>query len=418
MEQYLLSDIIYNIISYLNKNDSFNFINICKSVMKHKYYLYKKYIFNCDALDHNNEFMHYIETIHSTKLIDYGALKFNNLTTLKFDLSNFDIKPIEVYLTTALNNLPKTLLTLSIEYDLFNLPLPILPLNLKALTIISNIFNQSINNLEDYISLEYLHINSPAFNQSLKQLPITLIHLYICSSKFTESLCNLPVSLRSLHLFCHYYYKDMDFKHLSNLISFKTYNRLPLLINPPPNLTELQICNEFIASIPTLVNYLPNNLKILNLHLHFFNCQLNNLPQTLENIILISDYFNQSLYNLPNSLKHLIIISPAFNECVNNLPDSLLELQISSNSFNKSLTNLPKNLEILKIFSYNFNHSLDNLPLNLQTLILDCKSLRDHLPNQPINLKTVIINDYFSYWSGFHPEYKDPFIVNNCDWCN
>ena len=45
-ESYLFSDIIDNILRYLDKNSSFNFLNICISLHSTKYKLYGKYIFD------------------------------------------------------------------------------------------------------------------------------------------------------------------------------------------------------------------------------------------------------------------------------------------------------------------------------------------------------------------------------------
>jgi len=407
---YFFEDIIYNILAYLDKNDSFNFINICKSVMKCKYYLYKKYVFNYNALTSINEFMHHIESIKSTQIIQFKELKFNNLIKLDFKLNNLDKPILDDDFKIMLSNLPKTLLSFSIEYYQFNLPLSELikdQINLKVLNISSDVFDYPLDNLP--LGLENLHINSSHFDQSLTKLPITLQNLYIFSNKFKYPLDCLPKNLQSINLICCNHNTILDFKYLPNLISLKINNESPSFTNFPENLTELQISNNYIDSFSQLGNFFKINLKILRLSSVNFNDSLNNLPKTLESLILDSIQFNQSLNNLPD-LKLLVINGEMFDKSVNKLPETLIQLQISSGSFNKSLENLPKNLQILKIYSVEFNNKekeICNLPINLQILILHCNNLRNYVFNPQISLKTIQINDYNSHVEYFNRYYNE-----------
>ena len=432
-EKYLFADIVYSILSHLNKDDSFNFINICKSVIKHKYYLYKKYVFNHHAITPTNKFMHHIESIKSTRIIDFGTIEFNNLTTFKLylDSSYKKTSNSNINLQFAINNLPETLLKLIIHYDHLNMKLTALPMNLKTLDIFSTVFNQPLDNLP--LFLENLHIVSGVFLQSLDKLPNNLQNLYINSSIFNYSLNNLPETLKALNLFCHTQNHQIDLKYLLNLISLRIDNKSDVPHAFPDNLTELYISNNYIESFYKLGN-LPNALKILRISSTIFNNPLNNLPDTLECLILISDKFNQSLDNLPN-LRRLVICSRTFNKSVDKLPETLRELHISSRYFNQSLNNLPKKLEILRIFSNDFNKSINklpnnleilklfsndfnndfnntiyNLPNNLQTLILGSDNFGQSLFNLPISLKTKEISfSSHNYW--LHNEYYDGYYA-------
>ena len=423
MEKYLLPDIIYNILAYLNKDDSFHFINICKSVMKQKHYLYKKYIFNYGLLNnHNNQFIHHIQNMKSTKLIDFSGLTFNNLTTLYFYVNDEMTKTtFDFYLYNTLTNLPKTLLNLTINSDLLNLPLNALtndPINLKILHVISNKFNQPINNLPSSLMelhiiagnfnqsidnlptfLKNLHIDSDGFNQLLNSLPHTLEKLCIRSDEFNQSFNNLPISLNSIKLFIPNYCKEIDLLYLQKL-------------------RELQIYNDDGIPFYKLLKCLPINLKILKLKFDNIDYSLNNLPKTLKCLILNTYQFNQSLDALPKSLKKLIIISNTFNKSVSKLPENLTELQIASHNFDQSFSNLPHNLKILRIYSLNYNCPLNKLPHNLQILMLNCRNLKKSFSKLPTSLKIKIINDYYSYKNDTKHKYKGKFVVDNCDWFN
>ena len=416
MDKYFLCDVIYNILNYLNKDYSFNFLNVCKYMANHKHFIYNKYVFNYGSILESNEFNKCIRTLRINPLYYdnwiLNNLNLNNLATLEI-ISNYRNykrpSKIEIFVSTvihyaftfinnmflnlsALNYLPETLQTLTINYD-FDKPIDNLPTNLKILNITSDIFNQSLNNLPKNLTVLNLHCYK--LNKSLDDLPIFLESLTIFSHHFNQPALKLPLNLTSLALYTSSLHISLNLNYLCNLSTLKIYNNLPIINNFPENIIELQLATFMSHEAwPNLLSRLPNNLKILKLNCDNFNSPLNTLPKNLECLILYSKKFNHAINNLPKTLKILKIESAIFNKSLNDLPKSLSELQISSNSFNGSLNHLPNNLETLKISSDIFNNPIYNLPQPLKTLILNCEKFKEPclLPNRPNSLTNLKLN--------------------------
>ncbi len=85
--------------------------------------------------------------------------------------------PLSELTNIQLNNLPFSLLKLTICSNIFDQPLDYLPCNLQELFIQSNAFDQELNNLPN--TLKYLHIDSQKFKKVLEYLPFELEKLVI-----------------------------------------------------------------------------------------------------------------------------------------------------------------------------------------------------------------------------------------------
>jgi hypothetical protein len=150
MESNLNLDVIARILGYLNKNDSFGFLDTTKLMEPLRKILYGKYVFNHDKI--NNEGIR--QYVKKLKLSSYCNIKMYNMIksltireyTYKFDFSLF----------------PKTLRKLGIWDKWFDNPVDNLPENLKSLKIFSDSFNKPLNHLPN--QLKELWIKSQKFN--------------------------------------------------------------------------------------------------------------------------------------------------------------------------------------------------------------------------------------------------------------
>ena len=356
MSEYFLCDIIYNILIFLDKNDSFSFINSNKYLSNHKHFLYDKYIFklkyaeNLDAKYYNYIKIAKLYDFHDadislgaifcicSKLINLKKLTINSCVLLH-TLDNLPPNLIELRIGLLLikqrlfNKLPSSLLTLHINvYEFTNYPINYLlnlPSNLQNLQINSSYFNEELSNLPS--SLKKLIINGDIFNKPINNLPNNLTDLILKCQIFNQSLSKLPNNLQRLKL----YSKHFD----------QSLNKLP------ESLTNLSIdCYNYgYGPFNNKINVLPKKLKKIKTCNIDFPIHLKSLPNSLESLIISSYNFDESIINLPNELKYLIINSPKFNQSMDKLPKGLKKLELNSKTFNQSLENLPNSLTYVKI---------------------------------------------------------------------
>lgn len=100
MKYYFTSDTITNILNFLNKDDSFNFLNIALFLQQHKTILYGKYYFKHDNIK-NDKIAEHIKhlKIPTTRYLS----QYKNLNSLTLSHCRFN-KPI--------HGLPNTLKSL------------------------------------------------------------------------------------------------------------------------------------------------------------------------------------------------------------------------------------------------------------------------------------------------------------------
>lgn len=293
-------------------------------------------------------------------------------------------------------------------YDncIINLSINNLPIGLKSL-ILLNKFNNSLDNLSN--TLELLIVGN-YFDLSFDYLPNSLKILGF-GNKFNGSLNNLPSSIEILIIG----------SKLSNKIEIFPYNLKKIIFNDDyiheltnldPNI-EITLLNKNIIQIPNghkklvlnsynffqKINYkIPNDIEEITL----YNVNdLNYLPINLK-IINIKSYYNINIIKLlPKKLTKII-----FDKSVNynikiepgDLPKTLEVLELPFN-FNKIIdkNNLPNNLKSLKL-SYSYTKPIQNLPDSIEYLHLQGDS---KILNLPVNLKQIILNSEYKYLFSF-----------------
>lgn len=233
MGDYFNLDGINYTLNFLDKSNSFNLLNTSKSMNPLRKVLYGKYLFDHNKIK-NDEIRQYIKHIKCSKTDD---IKFySDIISLQFINNSFSGGQI------CIEELPKTLQNLKIDFATFNQPLDHLPPDLQSLKIICTLFDHSLNNLPK--NLQSFVLISHCFNQSINKLPINLKSLGMYCETFNHSLDELPDKLQ--------------------LMTIKSYE-----YNQP-------------------INKFPKNLKSLSLHCWALDQENipDKLPDTLESVII------------------------------------------------------------------------------------------------------------------------------------
>lgn len=257
MEYPFQIDIISNILPHLDKDSSFNFLNISERMTPARIILYGRYLFNHCKIK-NDKIKQYIRNIRVLN-IKY-ATEYENLKSLQICDNDFN---------ETIYDLPRNIKSLLILGSKFNQPLNNLPNTIRSLTILSCAFNQPLDNLPQ--SLETLLINNISnwsFNQPLDGLPQSLKTLIVRCNGFRHPLDQLPKTLQ--------------------LLSFR--------------------CNRFDFPLDEL----PTDLQVLDIHCtNKIVYPFTNLPETLEKFSLVGGLMGERYdvdYNkLPKSLKSITI---------------------------------------------------------------------------------------------------------------
>ena len=163
-----------------------------------------------------------------------------------------------------------------------------------------------------------------------------------------------------------------DYSKYENITYLKFGKRFNqhVIIGLPINLTHLVFGSDFNQPI----DYLPDNLKYLDLRCCFaFNQSLDNLPPNLISLAL-GACFNQSVDNLPSGLKYLSF-GRYFNQNVDNLPSGLTYLAFNGDYFTKPLNNIPTSVEYLILdISEQTNINVHMLPDNIKRISINKKN--------------------------------------------
>jgi hypothetical protein len=357
MEHYFNHDIIANILHFLNKNDSFNLLNISTNMTPLRKILYGKYLFDHNKLN-NDDLKPFIKYLKSDNV--YNFIPYANLYSL--ETTNVS-KPI--------NNLPETLsLLIIINANGGNdLCIEQLPINLTNLEI-NNCPYDIIDLIENLPrKLEELKITSNRFNHPINNLPNTLKFLMIDGHDFCQSLDNLPENLETLIIY-------------TQMLNHP-YDKLP------KKLKKFWLSSD---SFNETFDYLPDSLENLEIYNDNFNGLLNHLPKNLRHFGFLGMRHNQQFNNLPNTLKSLeLYFCDDFNQSLNHLPNALESFSIQAWAFNQPLDNLPDTLRSLNITCWAFDQSLEKLPEKLQSLKIECANLT-HNPILPNTLKSYTKN--------------------------
>lgn len=201
MEVYFTFDTISNILEYLDKDDSFNFLNMAKFMKPSRKILYGKYAFDHNKMD--NSIRQYIRKLKCSDIAD--IVHYKNLVLLTIHNCNFVREKNYVKFPESI----KSLTLWDCEDSNYPYYLKILPKSLQSLTIISWTFNNPIYHLPD--TLQSLTIRGYGFDQSIDNLPNSLESLGIHCSRFNQPINHLPESLQSLEIICNRFNQTIDF---------------------------------------------------------------------------------------------------------------------------------------------------------------------------------------------------------------
>lgn len=378
MEYYFNSDIVTNILNYLDKPSSFNFINTAKFMETNRKHLYVKFRFAHDKIQ-NDDIRQYIE--HLSKDTSDDIESYTNLRSLRIRLiandEVFNIPTLRA-LEFKYNGIPHKLGY--VQANSLRRPINVFSESICEMKLELSHFNEQLYNLPKY--LRKLDIQCPDFNHPLDNLPNTLKELKITSEKFNQNLNTLPVNLESLIIVLQTRaYFPHDYSNTLN--SFK---KLPCSLKS----FEL-ICETFNENL----DHLPQSLTSLVIKSDRFNKPLNNLPYSLQSLNIKAFDFNQPLDVLPIELKHLTIYCHNFNQSLDHLPPILETLNtIDCCLYTQPLDYLPESLQSLTLNFSIFNQSLDHLPKSLSSLKIICPKLNQELYNLPDKLNFLSLEFY------------------------
>ena len=188
---YLFPDIVFNLLKFLDKNNSFRFINASKFLAISKINLYNSYVFDHTKMK-NSEIKKKVRYVKNININEFSV--YENLWYVYNEFNLETIKNLNVSYAKFIKKI-KVNMTGELSLNKFS--------NLTSLTISCNTFNQSLDSLPN--TLNSLIVDSNAFNQSLDSLPNTLNELDISSSSmfngfdissiiFDQLLSSLPTA--------------------------------------------------------------------------------------------------------------------------------------------------------------------------------------------------------------------------------
>lgn len=149
MEQYLTHDVVLNILNFLNKDNSFNFVNIAKCMMPLRKVLYGKYFFTYNKIP--NEIKKDIRRIkcNCSDVVDNMVLDHLDLSCNAHTIGYQYIKTSPC--KTIINSQPQK--SIEIWCDSFNHTLDNLPHSLKSLTLFHcRNYRQVLNKLPPHLT--------------------------------------------------------------------------------------------------------------------------------------------------------------------------------------------------------------------------------------------------------------------------
>lgn len=307
----------------------------------------------------------YLEISEEQRLILHKKYyKFHiQIEQTELDFSKLDSNIIELDLSNvkynySLDKLPPQIISLVLNWD-YNYPLDNLPCNLKQL-ILGGEFNQPLDYLPE--TLEILKIGFH-YSYDLLNLPKSLTTLIIHSHSIRNINLDLP-NLTTLHL--DYINFDSDNiecnfnKQLSNLN--KTLKEFVLSSNISNNV------NKYID-----MHILEKFCVLETLHIGNYNNRIEKFPPNLKHLIF--DNYNYVLDNLPNTVE-ILEVGYGSKLDLNYLPKNLKILDMGENISCNILVKYPESLEELKIIeTHPQKYKLDLLDEKIKiTMIPDYES--------------------------------------------
>lgn len=281
---------------------------------------YKSLIANCDTI-----FYEYVNLdINELRNSKLEYIEFNNILEFIKYYKNFQ---------TILDNLPETLLYLSINYNEYiyidklqlinengdqinNMKYNNLPIGLKTLEIIYSDSDLDLDKLNKFSKNNFNNSKLEFGHVSIMSLPPNLETLKLVCNRLSNTIDNLPFSLKTLHINC---------VHLET-----TFDKLPLNLEKLFINVRLENINDIKhTNILKSLNKLPNSIKELTLFIDIGNpdgIMIDKLPDNLEYLRISnsSDFikYNKTYENrfkfeistLPKKIETVIIV----NNCISN----------------------------------------------------------------------------------------------------
>lgn len=286
--QYNINDILEDEVKKIPlrieklKLGSYNFNKNINNLLSRFKYLKKVSFYQCAFIEKNYKIPKYIETV------SFSYCKFSNHNNL--------------YENLDLNILPNRLKKLKIKSNLIRNHIVNYPKKLKKLIIESNNFNLELGRLPKLIELE---IYSKNFNKQVYNLPKSLKYLTLWSGTFNQPLNYLP-KINNLSINCPRLYIKIN-KLPNSLEKLEIINNQHNIIEKlPNNLKSLCLCKTTFEDFD--LNFLPNNLEVLEIFGLYFYKKLRGIPKSIKQIFFQQCNFNNNvLDNLPNKLKFLDI---------------------------------------------------------------------------------------------------------------
>jgi hypothetical protein len=264
-------------------------------------------------------------------LIEQTELDFSKLNPniIELDLSNIKYH-------YPLDNLPPQIISLVLNWD-YNYPLDNLPCNLKQL-LLGGEFNQPLDYLPETLKILKIGFH---YSYDLLNLPKSLTTLIIHSHNIRNINLDLP-NLTTLHLDYIIFDNNTDNNDNANC------NLNNQLINLNKTLKELVLSSNISSNVNKYIDMhiLEKFCVLETLHIGNYNNRINKFPPNLKHLIF--DNYNYVLDNLPDTVE-ILEIGYESNLDLNYLPKNLKILDMGENITCNILVKYPESLEELKI---------------------------------------------------------------------
>ena len=251
------------------------------------------------------------------------------------------------------------------------------PKNLKRLVINNGLMYQ----LENIPVLESLHINGNynfplVLKEGLKEISIT-------DSDFNQSIDNLPDSIISIQIVSSDFDCDIEKlpKSLKNLVIYSDYNGRIYQLNDNIEYLSLLVDDHVLEEC----NFRENN-KLKYLSYNWFTEDIfNNLPDSIKTVKIICGGVKK-IQKFPKNLKY-IELSHDFDDDLCNFPDNITTIVYPFDSGTKirSFTKVPKSLKKIYL-PRSYNGNLSELPDTVEEIVFDnyciCNTNSLMLPKQ------------------------------------
>lgn len=290
----------------------------------------------------------------------------NPIEQTELDFSKLDPNIIELDFSNVnynypLDNIPPQIVSLILSQD-YNYPLDNLHCNLKQLLLAYN-YNQPLDYLP--INLEILRVGS-YYTQDLYNLPKSLKTLIL------NNIPHINLDLPNLTTLYLNFNNDKNLENIENTDNFSNQ-----VNNLNKTLKELVLSSNIFSTRYINMNILENFNVLEHLNIGNYKNRIEKFPPNLKHLIL--DSYCHVLDNLPDTIEILEIGYECYLD-LNYLPKNLKILDMGENIECNILVNYPESLEELKIIeTHPQKNELDLIYKNFKiTMIIDYDAREEH----------------------------------------